>query len=345
MWEDSEISDMAQMMDDTFIMELAVFERGAIGEFLDERRPLLPEDELDVLVEWMDTRMSLWDVVATDGEVNVTLLDVRTGQSVEVNDRTAASTVKPGDQLLARVLPGWGGHWLSAAVVPILPQHRHSLLEVLDDYYDGDNLAAWYGALQAPPRLNNREGETIVVCNTTLRPTTTWDELEQFLDEAYERDEDAEVWRDTWELDEDERILRAVMRRDEDRLTVETNSDERMDRVLEVLSEVAEVVDESRQPAGTVNKMRALFGDSPREGETVPELSDAVLAEIRDRMEVRWLDENIPALDGLTPREAAADPTRRQDLINLLRSFDQMEIDPKSGMRPAVLRAALGLEE
>jgi hypothetical protein len=56
-----------------------------------------------------------------------------------------------------------------------------------------------------------------------------------------------------------------------------------------------------------------------------------------------WLDESIPALDGVTPREAAADPTRRRDLIALLDSFPStgspLEMD---GRR---LKVALGLED
>ncbi|MFC9841644.1 hypothetical protein ACFVKB_49145 [Rhodococcus sp. NPDC127530] len=36
------------------------------------------------------------------------------------------------------------------------------------------------------------------------------------------------------------------------------------------------------------------------------------------RNEQRWLDEAIPALGGHTPRECAADPTRRDELIRLI---------------------------
>lgn len=34
--------------------------------------------------------------------------------------------------------------------------------------------------------------------------------------------------------------------------------------------------------------------------------------------EDRWCDERVPALGGLTPRQAADDPTRRADLLALL---------------------------
>jgi hypothetical protein len=70
----------------------------------------------------------------------------------------------------------------------------------------------------------------------------------------------------------------------------------------------------------------------------------AAMEEYIRTYEENWLDDQIPALAGLTPREAAADPTRRQDLISLLASFDQDEEQP--GMMSAKrLRAALGLKK
>ena len=45
-------------------------------------------------------------------------------------------------------------------------------------------------------------------------------------------------------------------------------------------------------------------------------------AEISRQAQARWLDENVPALGGLTPRQAAADPTRREQVERLLAEFD-----------------------
>ncbi len=45
-------------------------------------------------------------------------------------------------------------------------------------------------------------------------------------------------------------------------------------------------------------------------------------AEISRQAQARWLDDTIPALGGLTPRQAAADPTRREQLERLLAEFD-----------------------
>ncbi len=59
---------------------------------------------------------------------------------------------------------------------------------------------------------------------------------------------------------------------------------------------------------------------------TDPDDAMAVLrVELTRQAQTRWLDEHIPALDGLTPRQAAADPTRRDQLERLLVEFDDRQ--------------------
>jgi hypothetical protein len=76
--------------------------------------------------------------------------------------------------------------------------------------------------------------------------------------------------------------------------------------------------------------------------------------EIGRRAQAWWLDESIPALGGLTPRQAAADPTRREQLERLLAElnaqterFRELEIEGTIGgpitYDTAALRRELGL--
>jgi len=65
-----------------------------------------------------------------------------------------------------------------------------------------------------------------------------------------------------------------------------------------------------------------------------------VMAEVVAQFERRWLDEAIPALGGMTPRNAAADPVQRVALDRLLRSF---ETDDPAAMDARRLRRTLGL--
>jgi SEC-C motif len=59
----------------------------------------------------------------------------------------------------------------------------------------------------------------------------------------------------------------------------------------------------------------------PKGIEDQPEITPEIAEQIRNQLNQRWLKEHIPALGGLTPYEAANDPTRREDLRKLLQSF------------------------
>jgi hypothetical protein len=54
-----------------------------------------------------------------------------------------------------------------------------------------------------------------------------------------------------------------------------------------------------------------------------PELDEATKVALRTQLENRWLSDSVPALGGLTPRQAANDPTRIDDLRRLLDSFER----------------------
>jgi hypothetical protein len=71
---------------------------------------------------------------------------------------------------------------------------------------------------------------------------------------------------------------------------------------------------------------------------------DDAIAQIQQHIEQRWCNEPVPALGGLTPMQAAADPTRREQLERLLASFDATEAPPGAiTMRTDHQRTALGL--
>jgi hypothetical protein len=50
---------------------------------------------------------------------------------------------------------------------------------------------------------------------------------------------------------------------------------------------------------------------------------------------VRWLDEPVPALDGRTPREAAALKSARPQLISLLKGMENLSERDRRAGRPA----------
>lgn len=179
-------------------------------------------------------------------------------------------------------------------------------------------------------------------CEATLRSDEP-DELVEALDETYERDGDEQRWHEYVQT-HDMRRVRAIITLDDAEVTVEANSERRFDHVLSVLQEMdpeLEVVRESRRPVADVLEALERAPGQPAASldPADPRLAAALEQFIRQH-EQAWLDESIPALSGASPRAAAADPSRREDLVRLLAGF------PPGGpgqMDPDRLRAALGL--
>jgi hypothetical protein len=130
-----------------------------------------------------------------------------------------------------------------------------------------------------------------------------------------------------------------------------------MDRVLANLKEAipkVEVLSDDRRPfdwsqvRSGADEDGAAPGQAPAPGTGSKPLTAPaeVREQIQDMMERRWCDEEVPALAGLTPRQAAADPSRRESLERLLAEFERMDAvmpDEGFGMRPDRLRELLGL--
>jgi len=112
--------------------------------------------------------------------------------------------------------------------------------------------------------------------------------------------------------------VRGTVRRAGDRLVVETMAVERLRKLQAVVLEIvpdARLVDESTRPGA--DTLGETGPDIPPHGAGA-ELSAEDIAAIVRQQEDRWLSERIPALGGLTPRQAVADPAAREELIALL---------------------------
>jgi hypothetical protein len=124
---------------------------------------------------------------------------------------------------------------------------------------------------------------------------------------------------------------------------------ERLERVLALLEKnVADlqIVEDERTDVATARAKRISEGravEAPYES-TSAEVLEAMRTFVLEK-EAEWLDSSIPALSGLTPRQAAKDPTRREDLVALLNEFDHRD-EKKPGLFTfdvARLREALDL--
>jgi hypothetical protein len=143
--------------------------------------------------------------------------------------------------------------------------------------------------------------------------------------------------------------------------TIDANSKKRADRLVRTLLRAAPgtrlIKREERGPEEALDEYRASAEDGGDPGELLdpaehPELQDVLDRMLRD-FERRWVDEQIPALGGRTPRDAVRDPAGRREVLALL---DDMEWETRraashakdrggsgGGMDPGRLRELLGL--
>ena len=347
-----------ELVNDGLVLDVALFEGGVFAEYLAVRGHLLPADELLLAQQWLLTPRSAYEVTEVEPGVSVTFRDLRTGDVISAADSIASQTLEPGHLVCCHLLPQPDGDHAIHSIDPIRMHERSALLELLDeDEIDPELLIAFLSRHLAPPALVNTEGHALILCHVQLTSTDPA-ALSAALDARFgpaDVADDESSWADRFEAEGTETI-RATLTLAADTLTLSTNSTERRDLVLAGLLELQpdlRVVSQSESdpreqirrrevppgPAQPSDPSRAVgaFGQPLTDR---PEVRAAVAEHIRG-YERRWLDEQIPALDGLTPREAASDPTRRDDLIRLLATFpaatDPTQRDPER------LRTMLGL--
>ena len=345
--------DLAEALDagmaDPLVMDVVLFEGGAFAEFLQVRGSLLPDDERLLAEQWLLVDRSVFEVEKVNPGESLTVRDTRNGDTHEVRERTASRQLKAGQLICARVVPAGDSMQFFGGVEPIALHERDALIDLLDSEPDPVELVSTLSRRFAPATLTNTEGEPLVICEATVRLGDP-DGIEAALDETYDRvdGEEPPRWHEHVNTHGMPHI-RAVLVRDGDTLRVETNSAERMDRVVATLIRLdptMRVLDDVRRPIRDSREAADLAAQLPAGEKALdpdaPEVA-AMLDEFIREYEAKWLDEPIPALDGHTPRQAADDPTRRGDLIKLLDSFPADE-DTPGRMSAERLRSALGLE-
>ena len=343
---------LERALDDGLACDAVLFEGGAFADFLAVRGSLLPEDERLLAGQWLLVERSVHEVVSVRRGEGLTLRDVRTGDVHEVRERAGSTQVKVGELYCARVVPAGDTMQIFGGIEPVSLGERDDLIALLDDDPDPVELVAFLSRRFAPPVLQNTEGESLVMCDATLRVHDPAG-LTEALNDAYDRDDDEPDGTLVWfehVITHGMQRIRAHLELSGEELHVHANSEARFERVLatiRALDPSVTVLRETREPAGDVRAVQRLAARSPATPATFldpaanPGIA-AALEEMARTYEAAWLDEPIPALASHTPRECADDPTRRPDLIRLLDSFPQDTGRPGT-MSPARLRAALGL--
>lgn len=326
---------------------LVLFEGGLLTEVCDRRGSLLPADELELLREWSQVRAAAYELVEVAPDDRLTLLDLTSGERVSFVDHRMAANLAVGDAFLAWLLDEPAGPVPHYGVIRLPVGHREAVLELLDADPDVDDLLDWYAALSAPPRLHTTAGDPL----ESITQVYAVPDVEAARDALTGHLEVVDDQLCAFEDRDGQRWLRGSVTFNDatSQLTVATLSATRAAWFAELIeAEVADarLVDEERMPAselargaGSLGGPDGSFGeeDDLDPGALDPEVGAELEAELDRFMtehEDRWLDTSIPALGELTPREAAADPTRRDQLDQLLTEMERMAESWDSPGRP-----------
>ena len=234
-----------------------------------------------------------------------------------------------------------------------MPLHARAwLLDELDEPFTASKLFAVIERLTALPLLRNREGDSLVLQRATFAvgdAAAARAALVELVDIEALADPDDELGELVLEyaLNADELIMRGRFEFSDGQVVIDTNSAERLDLMHSLLVAAApDAVLIDVETTGADELWRGIRDRrdgadlEPAADDVEPELA-AIAQEFIQTMERRWVDEQIPALGGFTPRQSLVDPTRRGDLVRLL---DEMSQDAGgNGFNADRLRALLGL--
>lgn len=350
--DDDDDDAVLAALQDPIVIDAALTEGGWFALFLEDRGPLLPDDEALLAQAWALVPRTVYEVLEVDPGRGLRVRDLATGDRIDVSERTFSGQASAGTFVCGRAVPDGEGHQFVGALFPVAPGTETTVLDLCDEG-DPEAICEHVAGLHRPPVLTTREGEPLLACTAVLE-VADLAPAQAVLDRCYTAEGDR--WVEMHPINEDEEVVRATLSLDGTRLTVTTHSAPRVERVLALLGTElagARLVSDERVPlraSELLGGARAAGGPGDPHPDADVDAGFArldvdAIASIQERMEQRWTREPVPALGGLTPRQAADDPTRRDELARLIASFPDHVALPAGafGLRPDHLRRLLGL--
>ena len=327
--------------------------------------------------------MRLWEIVDIRPGLSITLEELLTQERVVVRERTFSRQATLHDTVAARVNPlgPSGGPEIEAGMLPITPQERPGLLEELnelEDMFEGDRLALsrevaptffahWVHSILDPflPRLTNKDGEPF------MWTTVSFEVLDEgAIRAAFAALPDVEEagapgaadWRWTGVAASQETVSLGTLRIRGDRLIYEGNSVQRGLRARALIEGGAAA---AVRHLGTAyqdlvrNVKEQLRAEATGIGESEPELPPAegqIPAHLQEEMALQhygqhyaeWVDLPVPAIENMTPREAAKVPAMKERVSELIRGIEVLYAralkDGAPAYDPTWMWAELGLD-
>jgi len=282
------------------------------------------------------------------------LLDLWTGQRLQVRERLATSQLVRWDVLAARVILGEAGvpviegsPYLYPVEVkePLLKEVRRAhrrfkraIPEISAEAFfkrmGRTFFVFWleHVALRPPPAILSAEGDELVLARVVFDvqdPASLEAALASHPD--LERDDEDGSYAWTEDTGDFRRGLGTFIPKG-GRLVFETMSRPRAERGRALIEGLAgpAVAHRATTLEGIARAAARVPASPPVE--VPPEIQAQIVGQFLDQHYRKWPDEPLPGLDGKTPREAAQIKTARPKLVSLLKSMENMaERDRRAG--------------
>ena len=316
-------------------------------------------DEHKVLIMMKNSVISLYEVQEVFPEEGLLLKDLLMGGEYDVREKLATRSVGKWDIFAARLLLVDGSHIMSGSVYPYHLKQKERILDdihaefedykmdypdaLMDDFlkYNSENFNFyWYDIIlnPTPIKLHTTSGEPMLISKALFEIKdieTVTKELPKI--KGFEKGKDAYTWFDKRNKEGSATILgRAEIKGN--KLILESNSKKRLEKgkklILEALSDaIVHKIDTFQDPMEAMRSVKEGPLEKP-ENELPLEIQQQIYTKFMQKHCGNWLKDKIPALDGRTPMQAVKTEEGKRKVIELLKSFENIEEHNRKEGRP-----------
>lgn len=318
-----------------FVADCALHEGGALADFIAERGDLLPADERDLATTWLSSRPALYEVRDVSPGTGMRLRDLADDREYDVVERIGSHEAVRGELLLTRLLDNGSGHILAEVV--LVPRLQRASLSAALETGSAVELMAWFRSAGRLPELRNTEGQALLVVSQSWRLSSAraWQRLRKM--------GLSEHAQDRLVLARPDGTIAGTFTRAGLEVEISVNSRERLTEMVDLLREADPTAEFRRGNEQSAEELLRTPSAVPDPVELAPDVAAALAEHVRT-YERTWIDTEIPALGGKTPRAAMRSPASRRELQLLLEDLDAMPSQPSGmSMNADRIRVLLGL--
>ena len=304
---------------------------------------------LEFLRNWKQSSFSLFEVTRVNYGNSLDLKDMFSRKTYTVTEKRLSETAAPLDAFVGRIVPVGDEYFLPPSFLPVHPLDIDSIILDLRETKKcmwGSRTLTWkrffkkhWGILHQiwlerllikykVPKLVNMDGDTIMAFRLTffLKEGNSFKanmilnsipDMNRTSDTTFDLVVDTRDRMDTT-LDN---ILISTFELSEEKLVAKVNSENRAERIIALIEDnLGDLVENVEQEPIPFDP-DAMHKNT--EQDDIPlEIKEEIITDFLDDHYTKWMDMPIPALNGMTPSQAAKKPGSRKQLIRLMKEMD-----------------------